>query len=111
MLSQDAGEQTPPLLEETIGARLGRTVAQWPGREALVEVATGRLWTWAEFDHAVDAVARGLIAYRHEGRPGRHVGARAEGGSSGADGGPNASNSPFSALNALKGNPQLVIYS
>lgn len=61
-LSYAAGETTTPLLDETIGANLERTVAQWPDREALVEVASGRRWTWREFDHAVDQVARGLIA-------------------------------------------------
>lgn len=61
-LSYAAGETTTPLLDETIGANLERTAAQWPDREALVEVASGRRWTWREFDHAVDQVARGLIA-------------------------------------------------
>lgn len=61
-LSYAAGETTTPLLDETIGANLERTVARWPDREALVEVATGRRWTWRELDHAVDQVARGLIA-------------------------------------------------
>lgn len=61
-LSYAAGETTTPLLDETIGANLERTVAQWPDREALVEVASGRRWTWRAFDHAVDQVARGLIA-------------------------------------------------
>ncbi|WP_028655250.1 AMP-binding protein [Nocardioides sp. J54] len=60
-LSYAAGETTTPLLDETIGANLERTVAQWPDREALVEVASGRRWTWRELDHAVDEVARGLI--------------------------------------------------
>ncbi|QSR28235.1 AMP-binding protein [Nocardioides aromaticivorans] len=61
-LSYAAGETTTPLLDETIGANLERTVGQWPDREALVEVATGRRWTWREFDHAVDQLARGLMA-------------------------------------------------
>ncbi len=61
-LSYAAGETSTPLLDETIGANLERTVAQWPDREALVEVASGRRWTWRELDHAVDQVARGLIA-------------------------------------------------
>ncbi|GAA4087079.1 AMP-binding protein [Nocardioides kongjuensis] len=60
-LSYAAGETTTPLLYETIGANLERTVARWPDREALVEVASGRRWTWREFDHAVDEAARGLI--------------------------------------------------
>ena len=61
-LSTAAGETTTPLLEETIGANLERTVATWPDREALVEVASGRRWTWRTFNHAVDEVARGFIA-------------------------------------------------
>ncbi|NYD40675.1 AMP-binding protein [Nocardioides panaciterrulae] len=56
------GETTPPLLEETIGANFERTVAANPDREALVEVASGRRWTWAELDRDVDALARGLMA-------------------------------------------------
>src|SRR6476646_9968212 len=62
MESYAKGETEPPLLEETIGANLERTVAAFPEREALVEFASGRRWTWREFDHEVDLVARGLIA-------------------------------------------------
>ena len=62
MESYAAGETSPPLLDETIGAAFERTVAAWPDREALVEVATGRRWTWAELDRDVDDVARGLLA-------------------------------------------------
>ncbi|QYB00559.1 AMP-binding protein (plasmid) [Rhodococcus sp. USK10] len=62
MLSFASGETHPELLEETIGANLERTVARHPDREALVEVATGRRWTWAEFDADVNRVARGLVA-------------------------------------------------
>ncbi|PKH40945.1 fatty-acyl-CoA synthase [Nocardioides alpinus] len=54
----DEGE----LLEETIGANFERTVAAHPQGEALVEVASGRRWTWTELDHDVDALARGLLA-------------------------------------------------
>ncbi len=60
--SYTAGPTEPPLLEETIGANFERTVASHGDREALVEVATGRRWTYAELNDAVDAVARGLIA-------------------------------------------------
>ena len=56
------GETSPALLEETIGANLERTVAAHPDREALVEVASGRRWTWAELDPTSTALARGLIA-------------------------------------------------
>ena len=41
---------TPALLEETIGANFERTVAAYGDREALVECATGRRWTYAELD-------------------------------------------------------------
>ena len=62
MESYAAGETSPPLLEETIGANLERIVGQHGDREALVEVATGRRWTYAELDRDVDALARGLLA-------------------------------------------------
>ncbi|ABL83434.1 MULTISPECIES: AMP-binding protein [unclassified Nocardioides] len=56
------GELEPPLLEETIGASFERTVTAYADREALVEVASGRRWTWAELDRDVDDLARGLVA-------------------------------------------------
>src|SRR4051794_23788376 len=62
MESYARGETQPALLEETIGANLDRTVARFPDREALVEFATSRRWTWREFDHDVELVGRGLIA-------------------------------------------------
>ncbi|WP_404816622.1 AMP-binding protein [Streptomyces thermolineatus] len=61
-LSFAAGPTDLPLLDETIGANLDRTVAAHPGRDALVDVPSGRRWTYAEFGRAVDDVARGLIA-------------------------------------------------
>ncbi|MFF0359736.1 AMP-binding protein [Streptomyces fungicidicus] len=61
-LSYAHGTGTTPLLGDTIGANLARTVAAWPDREALVDVASGRRWTYAEFGAAVDEVARGLLA-------------------------------------------------
>ncbi|MBA2954379.1 AMP-binding protein [Nocardioides sp. MAH-18] len=60
MESYAAGDTQPPLLDETIGANLARTVAAHADREALVEVATGRRWTWAELGRDVDALAVGL---------------------------------------------------
>jgi fatty-acyl-CoA synthase len=62
MESYAAGELEPALLEETIGANFERTVAAHPDREALVEVASGRRWTWAELDRDVNDLARGFIA-------------------------------------------------
>src|SRR4051812_41166072 len=62
MESYAAGETSPPLLEETIGANLQRVAAEHGDREALVEVATGRRWTYRELDAEVDVLARGLLA-------------------------------------------------
>ncbi len=60
MESYDAGDTGIPLLEETIGANFERTVQAHGDREALVEVASGRRWTYAELDREVDALAVGL---------------------------------------------------
>jgi fatty-acyl-CoA synthase len=62
MESYAKGESTSPLIEETIGANLERIAREHADREALVEVATGRRWTYAELDHDVDDLARGLVA-------------------------------------------------
>ncbi len=57
------GPTDVPLLDETIGgANFERTVAAHGSREALVEVASGRRWTYAELNRDVDRLARGLIA-------------------------------------------------
>ncbi len=60
--SYACGTSDLPLLGETIGANLERTVARFGDREALVECWTGRRWTYAQLDAAVDGVARGLLA-------------------------------------------------
>ena len=62
MESYARGETSPALLEETIGGNLERIVAEHGDREALVEVASGRRWTYAELDADVTALARGLLA-------------------------------------------------
>jgi fatty-acyl-CoA synthase len=61
MESYAKGETEPALLEQTIGENFEATVAAYADREALVEFATGRRWTWAELDRDVDALALGLI--------------------------------------------------
>ncbi|MFK0193844.1 AMP-binding protein [Kitasatospora sp. NPDC090308] len=61
-LSYSSGPSAVPLLGDTIGANLDRAVRAFPEREALVECATGRRWTYAEFAADVDAVALGLRA-------------------------------------------------
>lgn len=59
--SHARGELEPPLLEQTIGECFEATVAAYADREALVEHASGRRWTWAELDRDVDALAVGLL--------------------------------------------------
>jgi fatty-acyl-CoA synthase len=61
MESYARGETGTPLLDETIGANFSRIAAEHADREALVEVATRRRWTYAELDRDVDALAVGLI--------------------------------------------------
>ena len=61
-LSHRRGGTEPPLPDRTIGADLARTVRAFPEAEALVECASGRRWTYAAFDTAVDDLARGLLA-------------------------------------------------
>ena len=61
MESYAQGEASPALLNQTIGANLEATVAAHGDREALVEFATGRRWTYAELDRDVDALAVGLV--------------------------------------------------
>jgi fatty-acyl-CoA synthase len=60
-LSYSNGGSDRPLIGETIGVNLERTVAAFGGREALVDVPTGRRWTYTELNAAVDALAGGLI--------------------------------------------------
>ncbi len=60
--SYAAGPLDPPLLDQTIGENLERTAAEHPSAEALVEIASGRRWTYRQFDDAVTDVARGLLA-------------------------------------------------
>ncbi|AUG76406.1 AMP-binding protein [Kitasatospora sp. MMS16-BH015] len=60
--SYSSGSTAKPLLTETIGACLRRVAAERPGGEALVDVPSGRRWTYAELDHDVDELARDLRA-------------------------------------------------
>ncbi len=60
-LAQDAGPTDVPLLDETIGANLARTVAAHGDREALVARHQGVRWTYDEFADRVARLARGLI--------------------------------------------------
>ncbi|WP_327065523.1 AMP-binding protein [Kitasatospora sp. NBC_01302] len=71
-LSHARGETEPPLLAETIGANLARTVAAFGEREALVDVPAGRRWTYRELADDVAVVALGLLAQGV--RPGDRIG-------------------------------------
>jgi len=61
-LSYSHGASPDALLGETIGANLRRMAAVHGGAEALVDVPSGRRWTYAQLDADTDDVARGLIA-------------------------------------------------
>jgi len=61
-LSHTAGETDVPLLEQTIPDNLDATVAAFGEREALVDVAQGIRWTYAEFGAEVSRLARALLA-------------------------------------------------
>jgi len=66
------GASEIPLLGETIGRNLDRTVARVPDRDALVSVHQGIRLTYAQFHAAVEEIARGLLALGVE--PGERVG-------------------------------------
>ncbi len=53
---------TAALLDETIGANFERTASTYPDVEALVDVTSGRRWTYAELNAEIDCVARALMA-------------------------------------------------
>ncbi|ARF58172.1 AMP-binding protein [Streptomyces gilvosporeus] len=61
-LSYTSGAAGRPLLGHTIGSDLTRSIDRFGAREALVEAATGRRWTYRELGRAVDEVALGLLA-------------------------------------------------
>jgi fatty-acyl-CoA synthase len=59
--SYSSGTSATPLLGDTVGANLGRTAARVPGNEALVDVPSGRRWTYAELAAEVERLATGLL--------------------------------------------------
>jgi fatty-acyl-CoA synthase len=60
--SYGSGVSQTPLLGDTIGDNLARTVIRVPDAEALVDVPSGRRWTYAQLDADVAALAVGLLA-------------------------------------------------
>jgi fatty-acyl-CoA synthase len=71
-LSYASGTSTTPLLGDTIGDNLDRTIERLPEREALVSVQQDLRYTYAQFGEAVDRCARAFIAAGIE--PGDRVG-------------------------------------
>jgi fatty-acyl-CoA synthase len=62
MTSYDAGPTDTPIIEETIGANFERIAARYADTEALVDVAQGLRFTYAELNAEIDLIARGLMA-------------------------------------------------
>src|SRR3954467_3532237 len=60
--SYASGTSTTPLLGDTIGDNLDRTIERFGDREALVSVHQDLRYTYAQFGEAVDRCARALIA-------------------------------------------------
>ncbi|RDI68996.1 AMP-binding protein [Nocardia pseudobrasiliensis] len=61
-VSYTHGVWDAPLLGDTIGANLDRTVAAHGDRDALIDRVTGARWSYREFAAEVAAVALGLLA-------------------------------------------------
>ena len=59
--SYASGTSGVALLGDTIGDNFDRTVARFGDREALVDVATGRRWTYRELAADVNALALGFL--------------------------------------------------
>lgn len=59
--SYASGTSEVPLLGDTIGDNFDRAVERFGQRDALVERATGRRWTYRELADEVNAVAMGLL--------------------------------------------------
>ncbi|WP_231513656.1 AMP-binding protein [Mycobacterium paragordonae] len=60
-LSYERGPGAPALLETTIGANLADTATTFGSRDALVDMAAGRRWSYADFVADVRRLATGLL--------------------------------------------------
>ena len=71
-VSYASGSAELPLLGDTIGARLEVIAGQFGERDALVDVPSGRRWTYAQLNSAVDKLAAGFLrlGVRHGDRVG-----------------------------------------
>jgi fatty-acyl-CoA synthase len=57
-----SGVSSIALLGDTIGDNFDRAATRWPNRDALIECATQRRWTYAQLRADIDALAHGLLA-------------------------------------------------
>jgi fatty-acyl-CoA synthase len=62
-LSYSHGASAQPLLGETIGDNLHRIAARYPASAAVVDVPTGRRWTYQQLDADTDSLASGLLLF------------------------------------------------
>ena len=60
--SYSHGVSSQALIGETIGGNLRRVAARFGDREAMVDVPSGRRWTYRQLDADTDTLARGLLA-------------------------------------------------
>jgi fatty-acyl-CoA synthase len=60
-LSYERGPSDPPLLETTIGANFAATADEHAQRDALIDLAAGRRWSYAEMLASVRGLATGLV--------------------------------------------------
>ncbi len=60
-LSYSSGTSDAPLLGQTLGDSLAAATAAHPARSALVDVPSGRRWTYAELDEDTRALAVALL--------------------------------------------------
>jgi fatty-acyl-CoA synthase len=56
-----SGVSSVGLLGDTIGDNLDRVATRWPNRDALIDCASQRLWTYAQLQAEIDALAHGLL--------------------------------------------------
>jgi fatty-acyl-CoA synthase len=61
LASYVSGVSSVPLLGDTIGDNFDRAATRWPDRDALVDCASQRRWTYAQLGARIDALAHGLL--------------------------------------------------
>jgi fatty-acyl-CoA synthase len=60
-LSYFKGAEVPALINQTIGERLAKTVADFPHRDALISRHQGIRWTYSEYAQEIERLATGLL--------------------------------------------------